>query len=286
METKKTQGNRSADKALRMYFHDDFSVPNRRHPFMSEVAHLAWHRGLTQGKLAKCYSEAAGTKTESRNANAHMHTKPGRLSRKVMAGYAKALKMSETYVGLLMALDTGKPYFTPKPGSFGEYALLDHLRPEDARPLYEDGALDKAIELLQKNEKLALRCVDDAELAWCRHQAFGKPEEDEAAVKWRAVAKILQVECGYDLAGKATKKSSQQLKVEETLASVFNLLAYAGLGWYEWEAVRAQLEANFHRRELPVEDMRRRLHEDFSFQEWADVHDPERFLAENEQSRK
>lgn len=303
---------------MAQYFHADFTVPKGVHPFMSEIAHLTSHRGISQGSLAKSYNEIAGTNIDSPNVQRHFHTR--RLSRKVLETYAKIFELSGTYVALLLALDGGKsPIRPPVPGTFGFHlgnraVLDDYLGADAIRRVFKGEAFDHALELILADQALALLCLNEAALAWERHRNFGllvgselRPRRvgirdaygggdfeewefdrdvagdpwrgtgisEEAIVKWLRVARVLKKERGFDLLSHAATKSRKRLAAEATILNVWYEL-HEKVNWSQWAAIRAQMEAAFESKNLPVREMIESLHGDISYIDWAENNDPAR----------
>jgi hypothetical protein len=304
-------------EGLDQYFRDDFSVPSLVHPFMSEIAHLASHLGITQGSLAKSYNEIAGTNIDSPNVQRHFHTR--RLSRKVVETYAKIFKLSSTYVDLLLALDGRENPHVPEPGTLNSHVgirswLDEVLGTDEIGRLFDSEAFHHARGMLWADKTLAYFCMSGAKLAWERHRHFGlligsglsptrvsirdayggkfQPWEfdgdfldadpwhgtgisEEALVKWLCVAGILKEQRGFDLLEYVAKKSRKRLAAEATMLNVWYELREK-VNWLQWVAIRAQMEAAFAAKQLPVEEMLDNLHSDIGFIEWADSNDPER----------
>jgi hypothetical protein len=160
------------------------------------------------------------------------------------------------------------------------------LEPNAIKPLFLPGAIDEAVDLLKQDERLAIQCINKAELAWQRHlvgllrghdlkprrgnnrEALESWEfshyhdsepwsrtgiDEEYRFKWfTVVAKILRRERGFDLLGKLAEKSQKRLEVETILLNVFGELNSVDVGWYEWIAIQGQLEPLLYAKKLPV----------------------------------
>jgi len=166
------------ENVLRQYYNDDWSVRPDIHPFMSEIAHLAVHRGIKQEGLAKLYNRAVGTRLSGANISRHFDLEPGRLkpiTHKVIAGYTTAFDLSRMYVRLLLALSRSKPPLLParNDSRIDLRQFIDrHLQPGLIGPLLQADGLSNALKLLLNDESLAIECVNAAELAWQRHMVF------------------------------------------------------------------------------------------------------------------
>jgi len=319
-------------RGLAQYFDDGWSVPDGVHPFMSEVARLAVHRGINQERLAKLHEEVTGQKAISAKIQRHFRPpdrrgRTKRTSRKVVDAYKRIFELPDAYVDALLALDGKSPGLqSSKPGSDTvEKFIQAHLRPELIAPIFQEAALADALRRLVANEALATKCVNEAELGWGRHQAFGYSVElspavlefeetdpkdwwridygavdapldrryasepwretgisEELLVKWTVVGRALR-SAGFDLFDGLARKTRRQHAVESLLQNVFLGLA-EHLDWFEWKAIRTQLEAFFEKKGYPIAEMRQRLHADASFGDWQSARIPETELRDFEDS--
>jgi hypothetical protein len=314
-----------SDNVLRQFYNDDWSVRPDIHPFMSEIAHLAVHRGIRQEGLAKLYNKAAGTRVIGANVSRHFDKDPHRRGwQKVIDGYTKAFKLSRKYVRLLLALNGSEPALLPsKQGSRDElHRFIDfHLEPRLVRPLFRNDGLASALTELLNDEFLAIECVNAAELAWQRHTAFELEVKSELAPKivtlretgsgqgfeewewdpssprdhWHGTGIQKEQIVKWDEVARILKrrcnydlfaKSRKRLEVETSLVDVFAIVR-DWVEWTDWLAIQAQLEAIYSRKGLPIEEMRARLNAYLPFDEWADDNDPIRanYLQEQMNAR-
>jgi hypothetical protein len=283
-------------RGLPRYFHDDWSVPEGVHPFMSEVARLAVHRGISQEDLAKKYAEITG-RVSFQSANVLRHfaapdrkDRKKRIQRRVVRAYVEILALDTEYVDLLLGFRRRDLF-----ESFDDY--VDHLlKPAYMRPLFEPNAIDDAMEILLQNEAVATECMNKAEWFWQRHRAFSwrfddmgpKPMDslrrgeygseydwgyeiertqprdtfqsaddiEQYVVRWMAVAPLLHSRFGYDLLACKLKEVKRSRDV--LLCEVFDSV-YGLVGVHDWKAIQAQLEAVFVRNGLSIDGMRERL---------------------------
>jgi hypothetical protein len=165
--------------SLAQYFNDDWTVPSGIHPFMSEVAHLSHHRGLSQGILAKRYNEVTGARIDSPNIQRHFHST--RLSGKVIAAYGAVHNLDPSYVDLLGWLANGVPledasiYHSDDRTReqslrlYLEYKLALHA----VRLIFDAGAIDDFLAQMVTDESFAIDCIHLAAITWHRHRTFG-----------------------------------------------------------------------------------------------------------------
>lgn len=163
---KQSKAPAAEQRGLRQYFNEDWTTCADVHPFMSEVARLALYRGFSQESLAKRYGEVTGAKVCGGNISRHFRS--AKPQEKVINAYRKILQLSDNHVQLLLGK---RPDFSDRISSVAD--LLDAtLCPEEIAPLFQAGAIDRAISLMCNDERLALECVDEAQLWYERYEAF------------------------------------------------------------------------------------------------------------------
>lgn len=309
-------------RGLRQYFNDDWSPRSDIHPLMSEVARLAVHRRITQEELAKLYNDNAGTSAVGGgNISRHFRLGAPRPKVVKAYQKIFGLSNAHVGILLALGAGTRYFEVEAHPtAALRKYPTLrtlinEELEPPEIERIFQDDAIDEACQILFADEPLALECLDEAELWASRCKAFNLQVKDllnvllqldaeiagsgwwsfdhdlgpwigsrisnDLLVKWIVVARNLQKKRGFVLMERWASKTVRRLMDEHVLLDVWNGV-HRHVGWYEWVAIRSMVEAALYRRNLPIDKMYHVLLSDRWYDEWADVHDPERgdFLAQ------